>query len=223
VSLKTLFKSVVHELRSRHIQFAVAGGFAADLYRLEPRLTMDVDLAVAADADALRVATAVVEAVGLRAGVIRMADFAGGPLFAIRQKNTKPCMVVGRKAGNPTGEGVDILLPSLPWVENAILRAQDNRVDFGFGSVPALTVEDVILSKLFALQSTELRVKDLDDIQSIYAADPELNAPYLAGQISRLGLTIPDKAKSFLPESLIALVRDVARARKADTGGRTGK
>jgi Nucleotidyl transferase AbiEii toxin, Type IV TA system len=216
VSLKSIFKSAVHELQERNIRFAVAGGFAADIYRREPRLTMDVDLAIAADTDALRTATAVMEAIGLRAGVIRLADFAGGPLFAIRQKNTKPCMVVGRKAGNPAGEGVDILLPSLPWTENAIARAQDNLVDFGFGLVPVLTVEDVILSKLFAIKSTELRAKDLDDIQSIYAADPELNVPYLAGQMSRLELFIPDQAKPFLPDSIIALARDVARSRKSE-------
>lgn len=33
MSLRSLFKFAVHELQKREIPFAVAGGFAADLYR----------------------------------------------------------------------------------------------------------------------------------------------------------------------------------------------
>jgi len=215
VSLKSLFKSAVAELRSRKITFAVAGGFAADLYRQQPRLTMDVDLVIFTDTEAVHAAISVVNALGLNAGIVRMADFAGGPLFAIRRKSTRPCMVVGRKAGEKSGAGVDILLPELPWAGAAVLRAQDNQVDFGFGPVPTLTVEDLIVAKLHALMSTDLRVKDLDDLQSIFAAKPTMNMPYLAGQMSLLKLTIADKAKPFLPDSILELARDRDRSARA--------
>jgi len=215
VSLKSLFKAAVKELRQRDIPFAVAGGFAADLYRHEPRLTMDIDLVIMVDKQAVEIATEIIEALGLRSGVVRSADLAGGPMFAIKRKSTKACMVVGRKPGESTGEGVDFLLPEIPWTTQAVLRAQDNPADFGFGAVPALTVEDVIIAKLFALQSSDVRAKDLDDLQSIYCAAPILNIPYIAGQMSRLNLVIPDKAKPLLPEPLLALGRDIARSKKA--------
>ncbi len=155
MSLKTLFKSAVEELNSNGISFAVAGGFAADLYRHEPRLTMDIDLAVQVTGQAAKTATGIVEAIGLQAGVIRSADLAGGPMFAIKNKSTRPCIIVGRNPDQSKLEGVDLLLPEMPWVEQAVDRAQDNLIDFGFGAVPTLTLEDVIISKLYALQFHE--------------------------------------------------------------------
>lgn len=215
MSLKALFKSAVAELRKRDISFAVAGGFAADLYRLEPRLTMDVDLVILVDSKAVDTASEVIRSLGLHPGVVRTADLAGGPMFAIRRKSSKPCMVVGRKKGELSGEGVDILLPEIPWAEQAVIRAQDNQVDFGFGDVPALTVEDVVIAKLFAIQAPDLRAKDLDDLQSIFAAGYTLNIPYLAGQMVRLKLAIPDKARPLVPEPLLALDKDNRRAQKS--------
>jgi hypothetical protein len=58
-------------------------------------------------------------------------------------------MVVGRRKGESAGEGVDILLPEIPWGEQAIVRTRNHEVDFGFGKVPVLTVEDVVLAKLY--------------------------------------------------------------------------
>lgn len=211
MSLKALFKSAVHELQKREIPFAVAGGFAADLYRDEPRLTMDVDLVILADKNAVSTASEIVEALGLNAGILRSADLAGGPLFAIKRKSTKPCMIVGRKKGAAGGEGLDILLPEIPWVEQAVLRAQSNLVDFGFGAVPAITVEDVIIAKLYALQAAALRAKDLDDIQSIFAAEQDFNLPYISGQMQHLKLAVPVKAKPFIPDALLTLDRDNRR------------
>lgn len=209
MSLRDLFQGAVRELRARNITFAVAGGFAADLYRREPRLTMDVDLAILACPD--EAAVAVIEAIGLQAGVAREADLAGGPLFAIRQKNTRPCMVIGRLAAGTTGEGVDLLLPVIPWAAGAVRRAQGNLVDFGFGPVPALTMEDVMLSKLYALNAAHLRAKDLDDLQSIAEAGHEVDMAYLAGEMRRLNITVPRKAEVFLPDAILKVSRDIKR------------
>jgi hypothetical protein len=120
-------------------------------------------------------------------------------------------MVVGRPAARESGEGVNILLSAIPWARDAVRRAQANRVDFGSGPVPALTLEDVIVSKLFCLGGAQLRAKDLDDLQSIDAAGHEVAIPYLAGQVRRLKIVVPRAAKPLLPEVLWKLARDALR------------
>ena len=55
MDLFKLFPKTVQLLRERGISFAVAGGFAAGLYRLEPRVTMDVDFGIATDRDVEKV------------------------------------------------------------------------------------------------------------------------------------------------------------------------
>ena len=210
MSLEALFRAAVGELRSRGIVFAVAGGLAADLYRDEPRLTMDVDVGILAET--AETAVAVIESLGLQAGIVREADLAGGPMFATRRRSTKPCVVVGRPADEPSAPGVDLLLPAIPWARDAIERAQANAVDFGFGLVPTLTLEDVVIAKLYALRATPIRAKDLDDLQAIFRGGHEFDMPYLAGQLRRFRVTLPRDAKPFLPEWVSKLLRDVARA-----------
>jgi hypothetical protein len=175
---------------------------------------MDVDLVILAESRSMEMAVSVVKALGLQAGIIRRADFAGGPLFAIRKRNTEPCMIVGRPEGEAGKEGVDILLPSIPWAKDAVERAQSNCVDFGFGPVPSLTLEDVILSKLYSLMGAQLRAKDLDDLQSVFAAVKDVDWAYLAGQMQRFKIVIPRGADPFLPERVLQLSRDVKRAGK---------
>jgi hypothetical protein len=205
MSLEALFRSAVCELRSRGIVFAVAGGLAADLYRDEPRLTMDVDFAILTET--AETAISVIESLGLQAGLAREADLAGGPPFAIRLKNTNPCIVVGRPAGGPGAPGIDILLPAIPWTADAVQRAQANAVDFGFGPVPALTLEDVVVATLHALQAVPMRAKDLDDLQSIFRVDHRFDTPYLAGRLQRFRIVLPRDAKPFLPDWVCRLFR----------------
>ncbi|MEI7880479.1 MAG: hypothetical protein WCI95_06355 [bacterium] len=207
MSLEKLFIAAVREMRERNIIFAVAGGLAADLYRREPRLTMDVDLVILTEGSGTEIAISVLKTLGLQAGIARAADLAGGPLFAIRRRNTPPCIIVGRAKENLFPEGVDILLPSLPWAKDAVSRAQANQVDFGFGPVPALTLEDVILSKLYCLMASPIRAKDLDDLQSVFSANHDIDLPYLAGQMQRFKIIIPKTAKVFLPKQILQLSR----------------
>jgi hypothetical protein len=212
MQLETLFKSAVIELSKLDLTFAVAGGLAAALYRDQPRFTMDVDISIFAKSHALQHAQQLMKTLGLEAGIAREADLAGGPLFAIRKGSTKACMVVGRKTDDPSGIGVDILLPALPWVEDAVARAQDNAMDFGFGPVPTLTLEDVILAKLFALKSARLRAKDLDDLQSILGAGHDINMAYLSAQMRQFDITVPKPAEAFLPDIILKISRDIARS-----------
>ena len=208
MTLEALFRGAVEELRARDVLFAVAGGFAADLYRHETRLTMDVDLGILTETDAVATATSIIESLGLEAGIVREADLAGGPMSAIRQRRPAPSVVVGRPAGEPSAPGVDILLPALAWTPEAIRRAQANDIDFGFGPVPTLTLEDVFVAKMFALRAAPVRAKDPDDLQSICQAQHEIDMPYLAGQLRRFRIRVPRDAAPFLPDWIVKLARD---------------
>ena len=132
-------------------------------------------------------------------------------MLAIRRKSTAPCVIVGRPAGDQSGLGVDILLPAIPWTRDAIMRAQANAVDFGFGMVPTLTLEDVVIAKLYALRAVQIRAKDLDDLQSIFRVERHFDMPYLAAQLRRFRIVLPRDAKPFLPELLLRLARDATR------------
>ena len=75
MKLEELFERAVKGLRRRGIPFAVAGGFAVDLYRREPRLTMNVDLAIGARSKHVASAKAILESLGLHAGIARAMQF----------------------------------------------------------------------------------------------------------------------------------------------------
>lgn len=204
--LSELFERAVSACRARGIGFAVAGGLAADLYRAEPRTTMDVDLAIVAD-ESEQQARQLLERLGFGATVAWKADLAGGSLFAIKAKKTPACVVVGRIQGKAAEGGVDILLPALPWVSAAVERAQFNLIDFGFGPVPVLTLEDLILSKLYALTALPVRPKDMDDLQSIDDVGHRIDAAYVGGKAKEYGIKLPRTVKPFVPERYWELVK----------------
>lgn len=204
MTLTECLEKTVLLLRKAEIPFAVGGGLAASLYRSEPRLTGDVDFVIATGGHDVSVAQKLIQSLGFESRLIRKADFDGGPLFAIKKKNTPVVMVGGRESENPMGVGTDFLLSVLPWVTDALARGQENQVDFGFGGIPVLTVEDVLLAKLYALQSTGSRPKDLDDIHSIMQADPQLDAWYLRVQIEKLGIVLTKPKRLLLPERILS-------------------
>jgi hypothetical protein len=216
-----LLRRAVEELQRRQVPFAIAGGLAAGVYRPEPRLTNDIDISILAGD--VRLGRELVESLGLSAGVVRQADLAGGPLFAIRKRNTEPCMIVGRRAGESGQPGVDLLLPAIPWVPDAVRRAQNNRIDYGFGAIPTITIEDVIVAKLAALKASPTRWKDLDDLTSIFSARSELDLVYLTGQMRRFDLVLPDALRAAAPGLLAQTSREIqkeCRQRLARSGRR---
>lgn len=111
-------------------------------------------------------------------------------------------MIVGRKEGDPSAIGLDFILPEMPWFESALARAERNNIDFGFGKVACLTVEDVILSKFYSWKNDQTRFNDLDDLKSIFSANHPLDLAYLAGQMQRLALTVPQPIKKMVPNVL---------------------
>jgi hypothetical protein len=210
VELDELFRKICGILTDREIVFAVGGGLAVSLYRAELRATRDIDILILAGEESLDLACGILRSLGLVPGVARKADLEGGPKFLIEAGTSEPQMVVGRPKGDPHGIGVDFLLPPMPWVPDAIRRAQDNRVDYGFGAVPAITIEDAVLAKLAALGASG-RAKDADDLESMFAANPPLDVEYLAGQMRKLAITVPVGMKNKAPEILAKVSRDIEK------------
>lgn len=199
MDLEAFFAKVVRMLRKEQVHYALAGGLVASVYRQDARLTKDLDFLLLSETHSLQKATQIIHSLGLKTHVIRKADLEGGPLFAIKKKNTPPYIVAGRGEGSSASIGLDFILPEMPWFANALNRAEQNNIDFGFGKVPCLTVEDVIISKLFSYKNDRSRFNDLDDLKSIFLAKHPLDLAYLAGQMSSLSLNIPEPVQDLAP------------------------
>lgn len=206
MTLKKFFSDVVHFLKEKNLRYALAGGLIASVYRKSERLTKDVDFLMLAPSATQKKAEEIIKSFGLQPVVIRKADLEGGPLFAIKRKTSKPMMVCGRSKDTPTMIGLDFILPEMPWFEKALERAQHNQIDFGIGFlVPALTVEDVIIAKLYALKNRPNRFQDLDDLQSIFAANSDLNLAYIINAMKESDLKIPTELAPFSPMALVKI------------------
>lgn len=194
--LSQLLQKTVATLQHRKIQFCLAGGLVASLYRNTPRLTQDIDIVVLAARDE---AQSVLEAIGFKTHPITRAKLEGGPLHERRSRKGPILMICSDRE---QGVAVDLILPEVPWVPVALDRAQTNSVDFGFGPLPCLTVEDLILSKLYALKNRSDRFQDLDDLKNIFETHNALDVTYLLARMRAIGLTVPTILKSHAPRSL---------------------
>lgn len=202
MNFKDFFAKVVGILKKEKVRYALAGGLVASLYRKEERVTKDLDFLIFSEPHTRQKATQIILSLGLTANVIRKADLEGGPLFAIKKKRSQPWIIAGRGEGDSSRIGLDFILPEIPWFEGALIRAEQNNIDFGFGKVPCLTVEDVILSKFFSLKNDQTRFNDLDDLKSIFLAKRSLDLAYLSGQMQRLGLVVPKPIEEMAPKIL---------------------
>ena len=191
MSIESVLRAAVKYFELKKCQFALAGGIIASIYRSEKRVTADVDIALAFHETPTELAEDVILTLGLKPAKITIADLKGGPLWARKRRNSPNCMVVGRNPDEVEATGIDILLPELCWVTEAVARAQVNQLDLGFGPLPCVTVEDFILAKLDALKDKETRFKDLDDLQSIFLSKCELDLPYLIGRMQKYHLPLP--------------------------------
>lgn len=206
MDLQEFFAKVVKTLKKEQVRYALAGGLVASLYRQNERLTNDLDFLLFSESHSLQKATHIIHALGLKTHVIRKADLEGGPLFAIKRKSTPPYIVAGRGEGASI-IGLDFILPEMPWFASALNRAEHNTIDFGFGKLPCLTVEDLIISKLFSYKNDKSRFNDLDDLKSIFLAKHPLDLAYLSGQMSDLGLAIPEPMQDLAPAVLTLISR----------------
>ena len=202
-----LLRVVCEHLDSADGNFAIAGGLAASYYRKQPRLTNDVDIALFVENQerSKEVAVTILE---------RLAYFpAMGCIEGLEEiSGTTLALVIGRSEKEELESTIDFLLPSLPWVEKAVRRGQANRIDFGFATLPSMTPEDVIIAKTFALALEPTRFKDMDDIQSIFQADNQLDLVYLVNEFERLGIALPDPLLEFAPKAMTRVSKKLEKA-----------
>jgi hypothetical protein len=213
MTLEERFREVIDLLRREKATFAVAGGLAASIYRDRPRSTDDLDFLLLSSPNSVTAAGRILSALHLKASIARQADLEGGPMFARKRGNTPAMLAVGRDPKDATRIGIDFILPEMPWFLPALDRAQLNRVDFGFGPLPTLTIEDVILAKLYALKNDPRRFKDLDDLQSILRRGLEFDILYLSDRMRVLSLPFPKELEPDLPEPFRKISKMVRRKR----------
>lgn len=198
-------ETVIKYFNRENIRFALAGGLATSIYRTEKRLTEDIDFLVLAHDDHINIqkteamARKVLTDLHLDIREARLANSQGGPRFAIKRGTSPLVILVGRKEGVV---GVDLILPTMPWFNEALARAQYSLIDFSIGKIPCLTVEDVLIAKFFSLNNDSTRFKDADDIQSILASKNEIDFSYLVSQMNRLKLQIPLAVEKIVPPVL---------------------
>ncbi len=202
MNLSEQLKVVVGLLQSSKVRYALAGGLVASLYRQNARMTADLDFLILSGSSSETEAKKILNACGLEAFEVRKAQLEGGPKHAIKSRSSPVLLIAGRPAEPKAQVGVDFLLPGFPWFESALGRAEGNRIDFGFGPIPCLTAEDIVLSKIYASANRSDRFQDFDDIKEIFAAGRSLDLNYLSDQIRALDLRIAVQLKDSVPEVL---------------------
>lgn len=189
-------KKTVAALSELPCRFCLVGGHAASLYRSQERFTKDVDFALVADAKgkSRAIASQAIEKLGMK-------PVAGFMVLGDTEKSQRAlCMVTSEPPASELTGLVDILLPEVPWVLDAVGRAQDNLIDLGFAKVPVITAEDLILAKCYAVRNSPDRFQDLDDLKQLFKDVQDLDTDYLRRRLVELKLTIPEHIKQFAPD-----------------------
>lgn len=191
-------KQTVAALTQLPCRFCLVGGHAASLYRSQERFTRDVDFAVVASpkVKSRAVAEKAIEALGLKP-VVEVI-----PLAKKEPKRPAVCMITSEPAAQELTGLVDILLPEVPWVPEAVERAQSNVLNLGFADVPVITPEDLILAKCLSAANEPDRFQDLDDIKQLFNDVKDLDIDYLRRRLHELSLVIPEAVRAFGPGSL---------------------
>lgn len=181
-------KSAVAILEKLECKYCLVGGHAASLYRVQERLTADVDFALVANSikKSKKIAEDCIQKLGLEVmeGII--------PAGQDEEPRSSICFITATPTTNSLKGVIDILLPVLPWVKVAVERAQNNRLDLGFSHVPVITPEDLIISKCYSYRNSADRFQDLDDIKGVMQGVNKLDLDYLMSRLHELNLKIPD-------------------------------
>ncbi len=161
----TLLDKIARNLDRHKIPYMVIGGQAVLLYG-EPRLTRDIDITLGLGPDALPSLLRLVRDVGLTPLV--------DPETFVRKTLVLPC------ADGDTGIRVDFILSFSPYEQQALKRVRVETL--GSASVRFASPEDIIIHKIVAG-----RPRDLEDIRSILAKMPVLDASYIRRWLRELG------------------------------------
>jgi hypothetical protein len=199
VDLLELFEKSYQRLEQESVQYALCGGFAANLYRDENRFTGDVDYVLSSDDDEIKLSKSIITSFGLTPKALRLAELSQAPMM--NKKQSPFVVVVGRDPDDKNAPGLDFLLSTNKWAETAIERAQHHRIEVEFGAVPVITREDVIIAKAIAANN-KVRYKDLDDLQSILRSSEKIDYQYLCGQFDAHKLSLPRDLERNAPQAL---------------------
>lgn len=193
MKLFSVLKQVVQLLEPHNGSWAICGGVAASVYRDTPRYTGDIDI-VLLDRPLLtaqQIAEQIASALGYEPIAGFLTDQKGELIKA-------QALVVGREQNDTGFLGLDFLLPVLPWVSDAVTRAQSNKFDFGFSLLPTITIEDLCIAKLFAVQGTPDRVIDMDDLIAMTRSAKSFDRAFFENRVTRYGLRVPELIRSSL-------------------------
>lgn len=177
-------KRVAGALEKFKGSWALCGGVVASIYRETPRFTHDIDIAVVdrKNQSAEELATEVLKLLKYDPILGFVGDLTG---------HQEKALICGRIAEDSLFIGVDFLLPVFPWVKDAVFRAQSNLIDYGFSKLPTITVEDLLIAKISALQFKS-RAQDIDDVESLLSHWTNIDIGYVLGQFKKLNITPPD-------------------------------
>jgi hypothetical protein len=192
-----VLKQAVRAFKGLECKYCLIGGHAASLYRTAERFTKDVDFAVAAS-DIEKSKKCAVDCIK----ALRLKPILGFiPPASKEPRRNSVCMVSSDASPNTTKGIIDILLPELPWVTNAVARAQSNMIDLGFAAIPVITPEDLVVAKCYALRNSPDRFQDLDDIKEIFAGVSDFNWEYFKEQLKNLKLSVPEQVRKYAQPS----------------------
>jgi len=212
VTFTDLLQKATKALQDRGIPFAVGGILVASVYRKEKRAMNNLALLVNAAPKDISFLTDIFPGELSETLLPDSAVIHG--VKAVRSLATvKNVLVIN--VDSKVNLGLEIVFSTFPWFKEAFERAQYNRIDFGFGSIPSLTVEDVIIAKLYSSTVAEDRYLDRDDVQNILQAKHELDLAYLTKQINKFSLEFPKSLWEDASEGL----RRIGRS----TGAKKGK
>lgn len=141
-----LLARIARALKEHEVAFMLIGGQAV-LIHGEPRLTLDIDVTLAAGPDRLPLILDAVETMGGRPLPERIEDF-------VRDTFVLPVADIA------TGVRIDLIFSTTPFEAQAIERAL--HIEVAGEPIPFATAEDLILHKLFAG-----RPRDLEDTAGI--------------------------------------------------------
>jgi hypothetical protein len=188
---------VVARLKKEKLKFALAGGLASSIYRKSKRTTDDLDFLLSSEANSEESARQILKDFGLKITEAHKSDLENDT----RHKKSSPLYIlIGRHEGSV---GIDFILPSMPWFQKALERAQENILKFGSLDLPCLTAEDIIIAKFYSLYNDSTRFSDADDIKTIFADNPDLDLGYIVSQMQLLGITVPLAVEKVVPPILL--------------------
>lgn len=185
-------KQTVAALAEWEGRWAICGGVAASLYREIPRFTGDIDIALIDSPikSAQQFAEEILPRLGYSPKLGLIADASGELLPGVS-------MIIGREDRPGSFQGLDFILPAMPWVEPAVIRAQGNKLDYGFGYLPTIIAEDLVLAKLYALNNSPERATDLDDIISILEHEKGLDVQAIGKLAAASGIVVHERLKKY--------------------------